>query len=60
MKTTQLPREKSPPKHVTSYSFGYFKYRFFPGGSQKKKTEKDFSALPFLDLAPSKDMPVVQ
>jgi len=26
----------------------------------RKKTEKDFSALPFLDLAPSKDMPVVQ
>ena len=58
MKTTAASR-KTPPKHVTSYSFGYFKYRFFPGGSQKK-TEKDFSALPFLDLAPSKDMPVVQ
>lgn len=55
----QLPREKTPPKHVTSYSFGYFKYRFFQE-DHRKKTEKDFSALPFLDLAPSKDMPVVQ
>ena len=36
----QLPREKTPPKHVTSYSFGYFKYRFFPGGSQKKNWKR--------------------